>query len=105
MKRLVQTGIVLLYGFTAAIGMVHGQSIVTPPTFELSGTVQEISPDRSQINIDGRILNIGSGVVVHNLVNSDPVAPLKAGSEVRFVTNQPSGGAVEIVELWVLSSP
>ncbi|MCI0667424.1 MAG: hypothetical protein L0Y43_05155 [Methylococcaceae bacterium] len=105
MQCFVQKVIMIWCGLVAAIGMVQGQSIVAPLTFELSGTVQEISPDRNQINIDGLVLNIGGGAVVHNLVNSNPVAPLKAGSEVGYVTNQLPGGTVEIVELWVLSSP
>lgn len=105
MKRAVRSAVLLLLGLLAAIGIVHAQNPVTPLTFELSGTVQGIAPDRSQINIDGQILNIGAGAVVHNLVDSDATAPLKAGSEVGYTTNQLPGGAVEIVELWVLSSP
>ena len=102
MKPLAYLGI--LFGLVVVSGMVRAQNF-TPLTFELSGIVEEISSDHSQIVIDGQRFNLGGGVVVHNLVNSDPVAPLKVGSEVGYTTDRLSGGVIEIVELWVLASP
>ena len=102
MKPLAYFGI--LIGLVLGSGLLHGQGF-TPLTFELSGTVQEIAGDHSQINIDGRILKFGGGIKIHNLVNTDPVAPLKVGSKVGYTTDQLASGVIEIVELWVLTSP
>lgn len=108
MKQILYSGLCIFFAVIAGSGIVQGQArnaLPIPMNFELSGTVEALSPDFTQMNIGGQTMNIGEHITIHNLVDQSPVAPIKVGSLVGYETNQLPGGAVEIVVLWVLSSP